>query len=101
MLTVLNPLVQKAIFIPLGGSPDIFVIVKGFHTKGRLGRFASLLRCSVSFFHSTCGAWPSTGRGVVRALHTKIKTAKFFSEESGHISTKFCTSENFPLYSTS
>ena len=27
-----------------------------------------------------------------------FKNAKISSEESGHISVKFCTSENFPLY---
>ena len=40
-------------------------------------------------------------RGVVRASHihfAKIKTTKISSEECGRISTKFCTSENFPLH---
>ena len=99
MLTVLNPLVQKAIFIPYGGSPDIFIIAKASTQKERLGRFASSLRCSALFLHFTCGVWPSTGRGVVRASH--ISSTKISSKESRRISAKFCTSEIFPLYGMS
>ena len=46
-----------------------------------------------------CGAWPSTGR--VWSEHHIFISAKMknFSKESGSISAKFCTSENFPLYS--
>ena len=38
---------------------------------------------------------------MVKASHirsVKIKTVKICSEESGHISAKFCTSKNFPVY---
>ena len=46
--------------------------------------------------------WPSTDRGVVVKAFVpwKQKTVKISSEESGRISAKFCTCENFPLYST-
>ena len=37
--------------------------------------------------------WQSTGRGVVRV--SCIHTAKTFSEKSGRISAKFCTSKTF------
>lgn len=35
---------------------------------------------------------------VKTSRSVKIKTAKISSEESGRISTKFCTTENFLLY---
>ena len=62
-------------------------------------KLASLLRHSVSFLQFVCGAWPSTGRGVVRASHIHFAKMKISSKESGSISAKLCTSENFPLYS--
>ena len=79
---------------------------RGLHkrkTKPLLDKLASSLHRSVSFYRFACGAWPSTGRGVVRALlicSVKIKTVKISSEESGDNFVKFCTSENFPLYSS-
>ena len=82
-----------------GGSPDTFIIAKVSTQKKTC---ASLLLHSVSFLRFSCGVSPSTGRGVIRVSHicaAKIETMKIYSEESGGIFMKFCTSENFPLYS--
>ena len=73
-----------------------FCNCEGLHIKGRLGRcctkLASSLHHSVLFHWFTCGAWPSTGRAVVRA--SCICSAEISSEESGATFAKFCTSEN-------
>ena len=99
---LLNP-VQQSQFLAHGGSLNNFRNCEGLRTK-TLGRFCtSLLLCFVvqcRFFGSHVGR----GRqlvGVWSERHirsAKIKTAKISFEESGRISAKFCTSENFPLY---
>ena len=81
---VLNPFVQQASF-----SSITFVIAKAFtqrKTRPLLHKLASSLHCLVSSLRFACGAWPSTGRGVVRASRirsVKIKTVKI--EDSGCI----------------
>ena len=51
-------------FLTHGGRPDTFTQRK---TRPLLHKLASSLCRSVLFLRFTCGAWPSTGRGVVRA----------------------------------
>ena len=103
---VLNPSVQQASFLSAPAcSLDTFVIAKASTQRKELAVVAqAYFATSFSVISSVTrayGAWPSSGRGVVRASRfhsTKIKAAKISSEGYGPISTKICTSKNLLLY---
>ena len=103
---VLNLSVQQASFSSAPAcSLDTFVIGKASTQREELAVVAqACFATSFSVISSVTrpyGAWPSSGRGVVRASRfrsAKIKAAKISSEGYGLISTKICTSENFLLY---
>ena len=72
-------------FLAHDGSPNTFVNAKVSTQRKTilfLHKLTFLLCRSVSFLGFACGTWPSTGRGVVRALHIhsmKMKTTKISS----------------------
>ena len=70
--------------------------------KYQIARNFRWVQIFVIFADRPASAWPSTGRGVVRAsyIHSmkKEKRKKKISEGSGGISAKFCTIENYMVY---
>ena len=88
-------------FLTHSGSPA-FVIAKAYTQRKTRPLLHKLTYHSVSFLHFACGAWPPTGKGVVRVscIHsTKIKAKKIFSGDSEGIFAKILQPVKISCYS--
>ena len=96
--TVLNPISQ---FLAHSSSFDTFLILKASTQKERLScsctnvLLCCIIQCRFFVLHMERGL-QLVGVWSEHPFH-KNNTMKISSEESGCISRKFCTSENFPL----